>query len=409
MLEIVNKSTEELIPYVNNARTHSDEQINQIAGSIKEFGFNNPILLDGENGVVAGHGRLLAAKKLGLKEVPCIELSHLTEAKKKAYILADNKIALNSGWDNELLNIELEELKDEDIDLNLIGFSDAELDEISKEFTEEEKPFTDEEADEVPEKIKTRAKLGDIWQLGEHRLMCGDSTDEECVKKLMREELADMVFTDPPYGVSYASKNEFLNLKDKGNCCQTPIKNDHMNLEDTGDFVYKAFCNIQKFLAKYSSYYITAPQGGDLMMMMMMMQKAGIPLRHCLIWVKNNHVLGRCDYNYKHEPILYGWVEKHHFYGQGEHKFSTWEIPKPLKNDLHPTMKPVALVVNAILNSTQKDEVVLDLFGGSGTTLIACEQTQRKARLMELDEHYCDVIIQRWENLTNKKAELING
>lgn len=410
MLEIVNKSTEELIPYVNNARTHSDEQINQIAGSIKEFGFNNPILLDGENGVVAGHGRLLAAKKLGLKEVPCIELAHLTEAKKRAYILADNKIALNSGWDNELLNIELEALKDDDIDLSLIGFSDDELEEISKEFEKEEKSFTDEEADEIPEEVETKCKLGDLWQLGEHRLLCGDSTDENCVKRLMGEEKADMVFTDPPYGVSYADKNEFLNAANKGNRNQTPIINDHMNLEDTGDFVYKAFLNIKKFLAKYSSYYITAPQGGELlMMMMMMMQKAGIPLRHCLIWVKNNHVLGRCDYNYKHEPILYGWVEKHHFYGQGEHKFSTWEIPKPVKNDLHPTMKPVALVVNAILNSTQKDEVVLDLFGGSGTTLIACEQTQRKARLMELDEHYCDVIIQRWENLTKQKAELING
>ena len=294
--------------------------------------------------------------------------------------------------------------------MSLIGFSDDELEEISKEFEKEEKSFTDEEADEIPEEVETKCKLGDLWQLGEHRLLCGDSTDENCVKRLMGEEKADMVFTDPPYGVSYADKNEFLNAANKGNRNQTPIINDHMNLEDTGDFVYKAFLNIKKFLAKYSSYYITAPQGGELlMMMMMMMQKAGIPLRHCLIWVKNNHVLGRCDYNYKHEPILYGWVEKHHFYGQGEHKFSTWEIPKPVKNDLHPTMKPVALVVNAILNSTQKDEVVLDLFGGSGTTLIACEQTQRKARLMELDEHYCDVIIQRWENLTKQKAELING
>ena len=334
----------DLIPYVNNARTHSDEQVTQLASSIKEFGFINPVIIDDHNGLIAGHGRLMAAKKLGLEEVPVLVESHLTEAQKKAYILADNKLALNAGWDADLLKVELVE---------------------------------DEGAGEIPEEPKTQR--GDIWTLGEHRLMCGDSTSENDVKVLMQDEKADLVFTDPPYGVSYADKNRYWNSITLGKRIQVPIKNDHMSVDDTAEFIYKAFVNIHDYLAEYSSYYITAPQGGELLMMMMMMQKACIPLRHMLIWVKNHHVLGRCDYNYKHEPILYGWIDKHKFYGEGKHKFSTWEIPKPVKNDLHPTMKPIELV---------------------------CEQLKRRCRMMELDEHYCDIICQRYINFKKSDADV---
>ena len=399
-LKIEYRKVSDLLPYARNARTHSDAQVSQLAASIKEFGFNNPVAIDADGMILCGHGRVMAAQKLHMTEVPTVCLSHLSETQVKAYILADNKLALNAGWDNDMLKVELEELKDSDFDLNLTGFSDEELKDILVEDpTESHEDNFDGEPPEV-----AKSQLGDIWILGEHRLMCGDSTSENDVKCLMQDEKADMCFTDPPYGVSYADKNQFLNTLDRGNRVQVPIKNDHMSVDDTSEFVYKAFCNIRDNLAEYSSYYITAPQGGELLMMMTMMQKACIPLRHMLIWVKNNHVLGRCDYNYKHEPILFGWINKHKFYGKGEHKFSTWEIPKPVKNDLHPTMKPVALVENALLNSSLKGQICLDLFGGSGTTLIACEQLGRKARLMELDEHYCDVIIQRWQKLTGLEA-----
>lgn len=218
----------------------------------------------------------------------------------------------------------------------------------------------------------------------------------------------EMIFTDPPYGVSYSDKNRYLNAVGRGNCIQVPIENDSKPPEEMYGFWKKAFELARKYLADYSAYYVTAPQGGDLLMMMMMMMKdAGLPLRHCLIWVKNNHVLGRSDYNYKHEPILYGWINHHRFYAKGDFKFSTWDIPKPLKSDLHPTMKPIALIKNAILNSTGDDSSVLDMFGGSGSTLIACEETGRKCRMMELSPEYCDVIVERWEKLTGKHAELI--
>jgi DNA modification methylase len=222
----------------------------------------------------------------------------------------------------------------------------------------------------------------------------------------MGADKADMVFTDPPYGVSYGDKNKFLNSIASGNRIQTPIEGDHKTVNDLADsIIFPAFCCIKESLADKASYYITAPQGGELLMMMMMMMiKAGLPLRHMIIWVKNNHVLGRTDYNYKHEPILFGWVNAHNFYGNGEFKFSTWEIDKPHKSDLHPTMKPIALMENALLNSSQRNEIIIDTFGGSGSTLIACEKTNRKCRMVEIDPLYCQVIIDRWEKFSNKKA-----
>ena len=411
MLEIVNKSVEELIPYANNARTHSEEQVIQIAASIKEFGFNNPILLDGENGVVAGHGRLLAAKKLGLKTVPCIELGHLTEAKKKAYILADNKIALNSGWNNELLNIELEELRDEDIDLNLIGFSDAELDEISKEFTEEEKPFTDEETDEIPEEVETKCKLGDLWQLGEHRLMCGDSTDEECFKKLMNGEIADMVFTSPPYnGNNKISDGDVFSLKGKRGA-QKLYNNgysDDLSSDKYIAFTQKVLENCFKFTNGFIFWNVNYNSNSKFEYIAQI-----VPFLPYLIeqicWKKTSAIPLKGCMRRAWEPIYVFSTEKKNL-GLKEVKTNFWDISNTDSQIAdHKACFPVNLPREGISLVEPKSNIVLEPFGGSGSTLIACEQTKRKARLMELDPHYCDVIIQRWENLTGKKAVLING
>lgn len=397
-MDIKQTKVSDITPYPKNAKKHPKKQIEQVAASIKEFGFNQPLVLDKDGVLIVGHGRLEAAKLLGITEVPAVIADDLTPDQIKAYRLADNKLN-ESDWEMDLA---IEELKELPTDLfDLTGF-DADL-----LISPDEK---DDQVPEVPEEPKT--KPGDIYQLGKHRVMCGDSTKLEDVEKLMDGQKADMVFTDPPYGVSYADKNKYLNSLSRGNRIQEPIKNDHLSLESTADdLIYPAFCNVKEILAEHGVYYITAPQGGELlMMMMMMMMKAGIPLRHMIIWAKNNHVLGRTDYNYKHEPILYGWVNTHKFYGNGSQKFSVWNVDKPHKSDLHPTMKPVELITNAILNSTQSENnIIADLFLGSGSTLIAAEKTGRVCYGMELDPHYCVVIIKRWEDYTGQKAELLNN
>jgi DNA modification methylase len=397
-------SIELLIPYANNARTHSDAQVAQIAASIREFGFTNPVLTSDDNTIIAGHGRVMAARKLGLTKVPVIRLSHLSETQRKAYILADNKLALNAGWDDNLLSIELADLKDLGFDTDLTGFSADEIAALMPvEVTE---GLTDE--DEVPEApIDPVTKLGDVWLLGKHRVMCGDSTSVDAVNTLIQETLVDLVVTDPPYGVSYADKNKSLNESGKGDRIQTPIKNDHLQGSELKDFFLSAFSTLFLAMKPGAPFYVFAPQGGEQMMMMMMMQESGLPVRHELIWVKNNHVLGRADYHYKHEPVLYGWKggAGHPWYGD-RNKFSIWHINKPTQSKLHPTMKPVELVEIPIQNSSKGHDVVLDLFGGSGTTLIACEKTNRIARLMELDPKYCDVIVKRWQDFTGKQATL---
>jgi DNA modification methylase len=395
---------DKLIPYARNARTHSDEQVAQIAASIREFGFNNPVLIADDNSIIAGHGRVMAARKLNLSEVPCIRLSHLSETQRKAYILADNKLALNAGWDDNLLSIELADLKDLGFDTDLTGFSADEIAALMPvEVTE---GLTDEdEVPEVPQDPVT--KLGDVWILGKHRVMCGDSTSVDAVNTLIQESLVDLAVTDPPYGVSYADKNKSLNESGKGNRIQTPIKNDHLQGSELKDFFLASFSCLYLAMKPGAPFYIFAPQGGEQMMMMMMMQEASLPVRHELIWVKNNHVLGRADYHYKHEPVLYGWKDGagHPWYGD-RNKFSIWNVNKPTQSKLHPTMKPVELIEIPIQNSSKGHDVVLDLFGGSGTTLIACEKTNRIARLMELDPKYCDVIVKRWQDFTGKKATL---
>jgi DNA modification methylase len=395
--------TAKLLPYARNARTHSEEQVAQIAASIAEFGFTNPILAGSDGIIVAGHGRLAAAQKLGLEIVPVVVLDHLSPTQRRALVIADNRIAENAGWDNELLALELAELDGLGFDVELTGFSDEEIKalmpvEVTEGLTDQDDaPAVQENPVTVP---------GDVWVMGKHRLLCGDSTSVDAVEKLLNGALADLVVTDPPYGVSYADKNRSLNASGRGNRIQTPIKNDHLQGDELKDFFLAAFSSMFVAMKPGAPFYVFAPQGGEqMMMMMMMMQEACQPVRHELIWVKNNHVLGRADYHYKHEPVLYGWKDGagHPWYGD-RNKFSIWHVDKPMQSKLHPTMKPVELVEIPIQNSSKGQDVVLDLFGGSGTTLIAAEKNGRTAMIMELDPRYCDVIVKRWQEFTGKQA-----
>ena len=393
---------DKLIPYARNPRKN-DDAVPRMAGLIKEFGFKVPIVAKSDGSVIDGHLRLKAAQKLKLKQVPVVLADEWTEAQVKAFRLAVNKSAEWADWDEDLLKLELDELRLEDFDLDLIGFEDVELPEPVQGLTD---------PDEVPEvQEQPVSRQGDIWLLGKHRLMCGDSTDAGSVALLMAGEKADMVFTDPPYGVSYTEKNEFLNRRGKAMACPTPIENDEMPPEDMHDFWVSAFKNIHEYTKEQMCYYITAPQGGDLLLLLHAVRESGFMLKHQLIWNKNNHVLGRCDYDYKHEPIIYGWKigGTHKFYGGGKFKTSVWDIPKPTQSKLHPTMKPVELIENAVLDGSDRGQFILDLFGGSGSTLIACEQTGRACRMMELSEHYVDVIIRRWQDFTGDVATLEGG
>ena len=392
-LKIHRYPIEVLIPYARNSRTHSDEQVAQIAASIREFGFTNPVLVDGNNGIIAGHGRVLAARKLGLAEVPCIELSHLSETQKRAYIIADNKLALNAGWDEEMLALELGELSDLDFNLDLTGFD---ADEIANLLFE---PDAEQQGDEdvVPEvEEKPVSNSGDLWQLGKHVLLCGDATDPAAVATLMGNDRAHMAFTDPPYNVNYANS-----AKDKLRGTHRPILND--NLGDDFDSFLSAACT--QLLQHTSGAVYIAMSSSELDTLQQAFRKAGGKWSTFIIWAKNTFTLGRADYQRQYEPILYGWPEgaQRHWCGDRD-QGDVWFINKPLKNDLHPTMKPVELVERAIRNSSRPGDLVLDLFGGSGTTLIAAEKTQRSARILELDPKYCDVIIRRWQDYTGEQA-----
>jgi site-specific DNA-methyltransferase (adenine-specific) len=398
IMQIVEKSLNELTPYKNNPRKN-DNAVDAVAASIKAFGFKVPIVIDKEGVIVCGHTRAKAAKKLKIKTVPCVIADDLTEDEIKAFRLADNKVGELAEWDLPALDVELADI---DFDMGEFGFGL-----LDDEYTKPEEVKEDDFDEEPP--AEPKAKRGDIYILGNHRLMCGDSTSAEDVAKLMDGEKADMVFTDPPYNVNYTDKNSFLNLLDKGSHIQEEIENDHLEDDETAknDLWLPAFKNMFDNCADDSSIYVTMPQGGAHMMMMMSVKEAGWQVKHELIWVKNNHVLGRVDYFYKHEPILFGWKNKHKFYGMGEFNKSVWEIEKPQKSDLHPTMKPIRLIANAIKNSSKEQDCIIDLFGGSGSTLIACEQLNRKCYMMELEPKYVDVIIARWENLTGQKAEKI--
>ena len=394
-LKIQYKPIQDLIPYARNSRTHDDAQVAQIAASIKEFGWTNPVLLDGENGIIAGHGRVMAASKLGEKEVPTIELSHMDENQKRAYIIADNKLALNAGWDNEMLALELKDLSDAGYDLGLTGFDPDEIDALNPQVIE---GLTDEDAvPEVPEEPVT--KLGDIYQLGNHRLMCGDSTSIDAVDKLMDKQKADMVFTDPPYGVSYTGGLQDSGKGLKGNAREM-IKNDDIDLYEEAVTVASIVCDGPIFMF----YADTVPFG-----LYRGIENVGGEVVALLIWKKKGGygALG-ASYKPNHEPCVL-WKKKGaklNFIGSTKEN-RIWEEDKEGVNKLHPTQKPVAIPKRAISNHDAK--IVLDLFGGSGSTMIACEELGRNARLMELDPKYCDVIVKRWEEFTGKKAELLNA
>jgi site-specific DNA-methyltransferase (adenine-specific) len=395
-MQIEQIEIESLLPYARNSRTHSDEQTAQIAASIKEFGFTNPVLIDNDNQIIAGHGRLMAARKLQLKEVPCIRLGYLTETQKKAYVIADNKLALNSGWDEEMLALEIAELKDEDFDIDLLGFTDDELAGLADQIAEEVEGLTDEdEAPAVPEEAKT--KPGDIYVMGKHRLMCGDSTSIADLERLCDGQPVDMWLTDPPYNVAYEG-----GTKEK-----LTIKNDSMGDDQFRQFLRDAYTAADAVMKPGAVFYVWYADVESYNFIGAARDTAW-KISQILIWKKSSLILGRKDYHFIHEPCLYGWKEgAGHLWASDRKQTTILEFDKPTRNGEHPTMKPVALFEYQLLNNTKGGDIVLDSFGGSGTTLIAAEKNGRVARIMELDPKYCDVIVRRWEEFTGKKAELI--
>lgn len=387
-IEIV--SVDALIPYARNSRTHSDAQVAQIAASIKEFGWTNPVLIDADGGIIAGHGRLMAARKLGITDAPCIRLTHLSDAQKRALIIADNKLALNAGWDEEMLKVEISDLGD--FDLSILGFDD---DELAKLLGEEEGTtgLTDEDAVPEPQDDPVTVE-GDVWVLGNHRLMCGDSTSTDAISKLVDGRQADMWLTDPPYNVAYEGKT-----KDA-----LTIQNDSMSDDGFRQFLSDSYIAADSAMKAGAVFYIwhADSEGYNFRGAA---KDAGWKVRQCLIWKKSTLVMGRQDYHWKHEPCLYGWKEgAGHLWATDRKQTTILEFDKPSRNGDHPTMKPVALFEYQMLNNTKGGDLALDSFGGSGTTMIAAEKHGRHAYLMELDPKYCDVIIKRWQEFTGKEA-----
>jgi DNA modification methylase len=386
-----------LVPYDKNPRTHSTEQVNQIAASIAEFGFLNPILVDTTAGIIAGHGRLQAAKQLGLAQVPVVVLDHLTDAQKRAYVIADNKLALNAGWDEDLLRSEMAALAAEDFDLPVIGFSDEELAGLLAEPNVVEGQTDEDAVPEAPE-IPV-SKPGDLWRLGNHLLLCGDSTVLANVERVLHGALADMVFTDPPYNVDYGNA-----AKDKMRGNKRTIMNDNLG-EGFEKFLYDACVNM---LTVCKGALYVCMSSSELHSLQKAFTEAGGRWSTFVIWAKNTFTLGRADYQRQYEPILYGWKQgTDHYWCGARDQGDVWFVNKPVRNELHPTMKPVELVERAINNSSKSRDIVLDCFGGSGTTLIACEKLNRQCRMIELDPKYVDVIVKRWEEFTGRKAELM--
>ncbi|MDN8042821.1 site-specific DNA-methyltransferase [Burkholderia vietnamiensis] len=387
--------TDKLLPYARNARTHSEEQVSQIAASIAEFGFTNPILAGSDGVIVAGHGRLAAARKLGLDVVPVVVLDHLSPTQRRALVIADNRIAENAGWDDTMLRIEISALQDDDFDLSLTGFdADALAELMAGDEPNAEGETDDDAAPEVSETPVSRS--GDVWLLGGHRLLCGDSTVAESYERVLDGEQVDMVFTDPPYNVNYANS-----AKDKMRGKDRAILNDNLG-DGFYDFLLAA---LTPTIAHCRGGVYVAMSSSELDVLQAAFRAAGGHWSTFIIWAKNTFTLGRADYQRQYEPILYGWPEgaQRHWCGDRD-QGDVWNIKKPQKNDLHPTMKPVELVERAIRNSSRPGNMVLDPFGGSGTTLIAAEKSGRLARLIELDPKYVDVIVRRWQDWTGKQA-----
>lgn len=374
---------EELIPYARNARTHSSAQITQIAASIKEFGFLAPIVIAEDNTILCGHGRFYAAQKLGLKKIPCVKESHLTEAQKRAYIIADNKLSINAGWDDELLAVELSDLQGEGVDLSITGFDEKELADL---FDDKSKSDVEDDGYDLSAALEKAAfvQRGDIWTVGRHRLMCGDATSADDVAALMGGKRANLLLTDPPYGVSFKSSSGLT------------TQNDSIKDEDFYSFLKSAFSAAVDCLEKGAAAYIFHADTEGLNFRRAFVD-AGFHLAGCCIWVKDSLVLGRSDYQWQHEPVLYGFLQngKHSWYSDRK-QTTIWNFAKPKKNANHPTSKPLDLLSYPIQNSTQENAVVLDTFGGSGSTLMACELTNRICYTMELDEKYASVILRRY-------------
>jgi DNA modification methylase len=385
-----------LIPYIRNARTHSEEQVAQVAASIAEFGFVNPILAAADGVIIAGHARLAAARKLGMAEVPVIVLDHLTETQRRALVLADNRLALNAGWDEDMLRVELESLREDAFNLDIVGFTEEEMENLLREPEAAGAGATDEDA--VPETQETAVTVpGDVWLLGAHRLLCGDATQITDLEKVMAGGLADMAFLDPPYNVNYAP------VKDAGGKKSRKIAND--NLGDGFEQFLRDACGNLLAVTKGAIYICMS--SSELHTLHRAFTEAGGHWSTFVIWAKNAFTLGRSDYQRQYEPILYGWKDgTDHFWCGARDQGDVWFIKKPVANDLHPTMKPVELVERALRNSSKSRDTVLDPFGGSGTTLIACERTGRQARLIELEPKYVDTIIRRWQDYTGGEATL---
>lgn len=397
-MKIEEMDVSQVYAYDGNPRDN-DAAVDAVANSIKEFGFKVPIIIDRNNVIIAGHTRLKAAEKIGLQKVPVIRANDLSDEQVKAFRLADNKVAELSEWDFGLLAGELEGI--DDIDMSLFGFDLPADEDEAQEAAEDEYEFKDN--------VPHFAKPGDVFALGGHRLMCGDASVRADVEKLVGAARAKMVFTDPPYGVAIGDKNRVLNARHdsaRGHRIETNIDGDTMEADDLFEMLHAAFVNLREFSADDCAYYVTSPQGGEIGPMMETLAAAGLRVRHNIIWVKNQATFSmrRLDYDYKHEPIFYTWTKRHNFYGAGKYKTSVWEFDKPRKNGMHPTMKPVELVGEALLNSSLTGDPVFDFFGGSGTTLIACEQLGRVCYMMEKDEKFVDVIIDRWQEMTGGKA-----
>jgi DNA modification methylase len=384
------QSVASLIPYARNSRTHSAQQVDKIAASIREFGFLNPVIVDGQQGIIAGHGRVLAAQKLGLTEVPTIEASHLTEAQRRAYVIADNRLALDAGWDVEMLKVEIADLKAADFDLSLTGFD---VGEIANFLAEPNAGLTD--PDEVPDAPAIPVTVdGDIWVMGRHRLMCSDSTSIDAVDRLCDGQLVDMWLTDPPYNVAYEGKTKEA----------LTIKNDKMGDDGFRTFLRDAYVAADAAMKPGAVFYIWHADSEGFNFRGAA-KDAGWQVRQCLIWKKQSMVMGRQDYHWRHEPCLYGWKDgAAHLWATDRKQTTILEFDRPHRNAEHPTMKPVALFEYQMLNNTKGNDVVLDSFGGSGTTAIAAERLGRDARLMELDPKYCDVIVKRWQAFTGLDA-----
>lgn len=375
-------SIDRLIPYINNARTHSPEQITKLRSSLREFGFVNPVLIDRSFNIIAGHGRYEAAKVEGYSEVPCVYVDHLTEAQKKAYIIADNRMAMDAGWDEELLKVELEALEGESFDLSLTGFEEDELADL---FKSDEAPIEDDDYD-LTEALEKAAfvERGDRWIVGRHVLYCGDATNKDDVDKLMDGKSANLVLTDPPYGVSFKSSSGLT------------IKNDSMKNDEFYNFLKSAFDNMVAYCEKGAAGYVFHADTEGLNFRKAFID-SGFHLAGCCIWVKDSLVLGRSDYQWQHEPVLYGFLQngKHNWYSDRK-QTTIWNFKKPKRNENHPTSKPLDLLSYPLQNSTRENAIVIDTFGGSGSTLMACELSNRICYTMELDEKYASVILRRY-------------